>query len=82
VVTDEFIGDDANHNRGAFFYWIILNLMNYFGKERNGPVAEITVLKCLNLKHPICGKFFFLNLGLIKNTQSAGILITAFKIWK
>jgi len=38
-VTDEFIGDDANHN-GAFFLLDNFDFMNYFGKERNGPVEN------------------------------------------
>lgn len=38
-VTDEFIGDDANHN-GAFFLLDNFDFMNYFGKERNGPTEN------------------------------------------
>ncbi len=38
-VTDEFIGDDANHN-GAFFLLDNFDFMNYFGKERSGPTED------------------------------------------
>ena len=38
-VTDEFIGDDVNHN-GAFFLLDNFDFMNYFGKERSGPVQD------------------------------------------
>ncbi|MEO7461906.1 MAG: CocE/NonD family hydrolase [Ferruginibacter sp.] len=38
-VTDEFIGDDANHN-GAFFLMDNFSFMNYFGKPRTGPVKD------------------------------------------
>ena len=38
-VTDEFVGDDANHN-GAFFFLDNFDFMNSFGKERSGPVMN------------------------------------------
>lgn len=38
-VTDEFIGDDANHN-GAFFLLDNFSFMNYFDAHRNGPVQD------------------------------------------
>jgi len=66
-VTDEFIGDDANHN-GAFFLMDNFNFMNYFGKERNGPTEDYGS-SMFNAK-PSDEYQFFLNLGPIKNTQS------------
>jgi putative CocE/NonD family hydrolase len=38
-VTDEFIGDDANH-KGAFFLLDNFNFLNYFDAPRNGPVED------------------------------------------
>ena len=38
-VTDEFIGDDANHN-GAFFLLDNFSFMNFFDMERPGPVED------------------------------------------
>jgi putative CocE/NonD family hydrolase len=66
-VTDEFIGDDANHN-GAFFLLDNFDFMNDFGKERNGPVkdygSEIFAIKRTDAYK------YFLNIGPLKNTQS------------
>jgi uncharacterized protein len=77
-VTDEFIGDDANHN-GAFFLLDNFEFMNYFGKERNGPVedygSEIFEFKKPDLYN------FFLNLGPIKNTQSSRYFNNRSYIW-
>ena len=67
-VTDEFIGDDANHN-GAFFLLDNFNFMNYFGKPRNGPVKDYgSEIFSENSKDVYD---FFLKLGPISNTQSA-----------
>ncbi|MDQ2719988.1 MAG: CocE/NonD family hydrolase [Bacteroidota bacterium] len=66
-VTDEFIGDDANHN-GAFFLLDNFDFMNYFGKERNGPVKDYgSSMFNANIRDVYS---FFLRLGPIKNTQS------------
>ena len=66
-VVDEFIGDDANHN-GAFFLLDNFNFMNYFGKERSGPIKEYgTRMFEVNSRDAYQ---FFLHLGPIKNTQS------------
>jgi uncharacterized protein len=66
-VTDEFVGDDVNHN-GAFFLMDNFNFMNYFGAVRNGPVKDYsgTVFN-VNTKDAYQ---FFLKLGPVKNTQS------------
>jgi len=66
-VTDEFIGDDANHN-GAFFLMDNFDFMNYFGKERNGPTEDYGA-SMFDASRKDAYQFF-LNLGPIKNTQS------------
>jgi putative CocE/NonD family hydrolase len=66
-VTDEFIGDDANHN-GAFFLMDNFDFMNYFGKERNGLVEDYGS-SMFDASRKDAYKFF-LHLGPIKNTQS------------
>lgn len=66
-VTDEFIGDDANHN-GAFFLLDNFSFMNYYGKERNGPIKDYGA-QMFNFKTNDVYDFF-LKLGPIKNTQS------------
>ena len=67
-VTDEFIGDDANHN-GAFFLLDNFNFMNYFGKPRNGSVKDYgSEIFSENSKDVYA---FFLKMGSISNTQSA-----------
>jgi len=38
-VTDEFIGDDANHN-GAFYLLDNFSFMNHFDAHRDGPVED------------------------------------------
>ena len=66
-VTDEFVGDDANHN-GAFFLMDNFYFMNYFGKERTGPTENYGT-SMFDVKTNNAYQFF-LNLGPIKNTQS------------
>ena len=77
-VTDEFIGDDANHN-GAFFLLDNFSFMNYFGKERSGPVedygSEMFDYKTKDAYN------FFLKLGPLKNTQSAKYYNNRSYIW-
>ena len=67
-VTDEFIGDDVNHN-GAFFLLDNFDFMNYFGKERSGPVKDYGS-QIFDVQRPDAFNFF-LDLGPLKNTQSA-----------
>ncbi len=65
-VTDEFIGDDANHN-GAFFLLDNFDFMNYFGKPRTGPVKDYgSEIFTENSKDVYA---FFLKLGPLSNTQ-------------
>lgn len=66
-VTDEFIGDDANHN-GAFFLLDNFDFMNYYGKERNGPVQDYGD-QMFNADRDDAYTFFK-NIGPVKNTQS------------
>ncbi|MBS1497321.1 MAG: CocE/NonD family hydrolase [Bacteroidetes bacterium] len=77
-VTDEFIGDDANHN-GAFFLMDNFVFMNYFGKPRTGPVktysSEIFNANPKNLYD------FFLKLGPLSATQSAAYFDHKSYIW-
>lgn len=66
-VTDEFIGDDANHN-GAFFLLDNFSFMNYFGAERSGPVEDYSGLV---FSEDIKDAYqFHLKMGNIKNTNS------------
>ena len=77
-VTDEFIGDDANHN-GAFFLLDNFSFMNYFGKERNGPVENYGS-QMFDYKTKDAYDFF-LKLGPLKNTQSAKYYNNRSYIW-
>lgn len=77
-VTDEFIGDDVNH-RGAFFLMDNFNFMNYFGKERPGPVKDYgTAAFNFSTKDMYA---FFLKLGPVKNTQSEKYFNNKITIW-
>ncbi len=66
-VTDEFVGDDVNHN-GAFFLLDNFNFINYFGKPRSGPVKDYgeQIFK-YNTKNAYD---YFLKMGPLSNTQS------------
>jgi putative CocE/NonD family hydrolase len=77
-VTDEFIGDDANHN-GAFFLLDNFMFMRSFGKERTGPVTgygpSMFDLQTRDVYQ------FFLDMGPVKNTQSARYFNHRSYIW-
>ncbi len=77
-VTDEFIGDDANHN-GAFFLLDNFDFMNYFGKDRSGRVEDYGSQIFDAKIHDAYN--FFLKLGPIKNTQSAQYFNRKSSIW-
>src|SRR6185312_8370097 len=77
-VTDEFIGDDANHN-GAFFLLDNFSFMNYFGKKREGLVEDYGSSMFKAKTNDVYQ--FFLNLGSIKNTQSAKYFNHRSYIW-
>ncbi len=77
-VTDEFIGDDANHN-GAFFLLDNFDFMNYFGKESDVPVKNYgSVL--FNTKARDMYQFF-LKMGTIKNTNGKNYFNNHSRIW-
>lgn len=77
-VTDEFIGDDANHN-GAFFLMDNFEFMNYFGKPRTGPVK--TYSSEIFNANPKDLYDFFLKLGPLSNTQSSKYFDHKSYIW-
>ncbi len=77
-VTDEFIGDDANHN-GAFFLLDNFSFMNFFDMERKGPVKEYT--KPLFNSNAKDVYQFFLKMGTIKNTNSEKYYNNKSVIW-
>ena len=77
-VTDEFIGDDANHN-GAFFLLDNFTFMNFFDMQRNGPVTEYAQpLFTTNYKDAYT---FYLKMGTIKNTNNANYYNNKSIIW-
>ncbi|MBN8852633.1 MAG: X-Pro dipeptidyl-peptidase [Sphingobacteriales bacterium 50-39] len=77
-VTDEFIGDDANHN-GAFFLLDNFDFDNFFDIERPAPVKDYG--------HNIFNADirdayqFFLDLGPIRNTNNPEYFNNKGKIW-
>lgn len=77
-VTDEFIGDDANHN-GAFFLLDNFSFMNSFGKERQGPTTSyggpIFPFKTDDVYKS------FLEMGPVKNTQAEKYFNNRSYIW-
>jgi uncharacterized protein len=77
-VTDEFIGDDANHN-GAFFLLDNFSFMNYFGKDRSRPVEDYGGEMFVDSSKDAYD--FFLKLGPIKNTQSSTYFNHKSYIW-
>lgn len=77
-VTDEFMGDDANHN-GAFFLMDNFDFMNYFDKPRTAPTTDYG-----NSIFNITSKDdydFFLKLGPLSNTQSPQYFDNKGTIW-
>ncbi|MEP6712231.1 MAG: CocE/NonD family hydrolase [Ferruginibacter sp.] len=77
-VTDEFVGDDANHN-GAFFLLDNFDFMNYFGKPRTGPVKDYGSQVFDERAKDMYA--FFLKLGPLSNTQSAKYFNHKSYIW-
>ncbi len=77
-VTDEFIGDDVNHN-GAFFLMDNFDFINYFGKPRTGPTANYgggitdTIYRD--------SYDFFLKMATISKTQSHDLFDHKSYIW-
>lgn len=77
-VTDEFIGDDANHN-GAFFLLDNFGFMGFFDLERNGPVQDYA--KALFKATYRDAYSFFLKMGSVKNTNGPQYFNRKSVIW-
>ena len=77
-VTDEFVGDDANH-KGAFYLLDNFGFMNYFDEPRIGPVEDYGegVFKT-NYKDAYK---FFLDMGTISQANSSPYFNNRGKIW-
>ena len=76
-VTDEFIGDDANH-KGAFYLLDNFEFMNYFDSPRQGPTEKYSELFAADPKDLYK---FFLELGPLKNSNSAQYFNGRAKTW-
>lgn len=77
-VTDEFIGDDANHN-GAFFLLDNFDFDNFFDVKRPDPVKSYGG-NIFNVRIDDAYKFF-LELGPIRNTNKPEYFNHQGKIW-
>jgi putative CocE/NonD family hydrolase len=77
-VTDEFIGDDANHN-GAFFLLDNFSFMNFFDMERKGPVQDYAKT-VFNVSSRDAYQFY-LKMGNLKNTNSTKYYNNKSVIW-
>ncbi|GGF25976.1 CocE/NonD family hydrolase [Hymenobacter cavernae] len=76
-VTDEFMGDDANH-KGAFYLLDNFSFMNYFDSPHEGPTEKYSELFA---NAPKDLYKFFLDLGPLKNSNSAQYFNNRAKIW-
>ena len=76
-VTDEFIGDDANH-QGAFYLLDNFGFMGYFDGPRQGPTATYPRLFTAE---PTDAYQFFLDLGPIQNTNGPRYFNHRSNIW-
>ena len=77
-VTDEFIGDDANHN-GAFFLLDNFGFMNFFDMERKGPVKDYG--KPVFQHNAKDAYAFFLKMGTISETNGPKYYNNKSVIW-
>src|SRR5580658_5886 len=77
-VTDEFIGDDANHN-GAFFLLDNFDFDNFFDIPRPAPVKNYSG-NLFPVEYSDAYKFF-LDLGPLKNANGPGYFDNKGKIW-
>jgi uncharacterized protein len=76
-VTDEFMGDDANHN-GAFFLLDNFSFMNYFGGKKDSSGTNYKMV----FNSPIRDAYqYFLQLGSVKNTNSEKLYNNQSEIW-
>ena len=77
-VTDEFIGDDANHN-GAFFLLDNFDFDNFFDVKRPAPVKNYGG-NIFNVEIDDAYRFF-LDLGPLRNTNGPKYFNNQGKIW-
>jgi uncharacterized protein len=77
-VTDEFIGDDANHN-GAFFLLDNFDFDNFFDVKRPVPVKNYGG-NIFNVEYSDAYRFF-LDLGPLKNSNKPEYFNNQGKIW-
>ena len=77
-VTDEFIGDDANHN-GAFFLLDNFDFDNFFDIPRPAPVKNYND-DLFHVSYADAYRFF-LDLGPLKNANGPGYFDNKGKIW-
>jgi uncharacterized protein len=77
-VTDEFLGDDANH-KGAFFLLDNFNFLNYFDAPRKGPVEDYGE-SVFPSTHPDAYTFF-LQMGSIRKANDSMYFGGRGKIW-
>jgi len=77
-VTDEFIGDDANHN-GAFFLLDNFDFDNFFDIPRPAPVKNYSG-NLFPVEYSDAYKFF-LDLGPLKNANKPEYFANKGKIW-
>lgn len=77
-VTDEFIGDDVNHN-GAFFLLDNFDFDNFFDIKRPAPVQDYGGnIFNVNIQDAYQ---FFLDLGALKNSNGPAYFNNQGKIW-
>jgi len=77
-VTDEFIGDDVNHN-GAFFLLDNFDFDNFFDIKRGAPVKNYgSNIFSVDIRDAYQ---FFLDLGPVKNTNKGEYFNNKGKIW-
>jgi uncharacterized protein len=77
-VTDEFVGDDANHN-GAFFLLDNFDFDNFFDIPRPAPVKNYSG-NLFRVEYSDAYKFF-LDLGPLKNANKPEYFDNKGKIW-
>ena len=76
-VTDEFVGDDCNHN-GAFFLLDNFDFYNYFDGQRNADSTKYEQVFSLDVHNAYN---FFLDLGSLKNTNGPKYYDQKGEIW-
>jgi uncharacterized protein len=77
-VTDEFIGDDANHN-GAFFLMDNFGFMNFFDLDRDS-ITKKYKKPFFSVKYKDAYQFF-LKMGSVKNTNGEKYYNKKSRIW-